>query len=293
MPGHSGVFLGHTGRDIVTKEDPKENRPLILRRPLRASDGIVNTLLKVAVVALAPALSACGGGSGSDVSPRVETPPQVERLEPVTPEIAISHRFGTYDFGPTEEYIAEYIDPDGFVFEVERVSARVVVEMFGMTSPAHFSFGARINGDTWTDRMPTVHVDNNPALAGTVTWNGFLVGFTPGTMVPALGHPVIGHASISIDFDTFAGRVDFTNLESWAPEVAPEALGTGSTWGDGDLSYIIDVPITTTGLTRGKTFRKTGGDEGELYGGFSGVDHEGVVGTLERQDLKAAFGASR
>ena len=56
-------------------------------------------------------------------------------------------------------------------------------------------------------------------------------------------------------------------------------------WDDGDLSYVIAV--------RGNTFRETGGDEGRLTGVFVGAAHEGAAGTLERDDLTAAFGAAR
>jgi len=30
--GHSGAFLGYIGREAVAKQDPKEGRPLMLRR---------------------------------------------------------------------------------------------------------------------------------------------------------------------------------------------------------------------------------------------------------------------
>ena len=57
------------------------------------------------------------------------------------------------------------------------------------------------------------------------------------------------------------------------------------TWGDGDLGYSIDV--------HGNTFRQTGGDDGILTGAFFGESHEGMGGTLEREDLTAAFGGTR
>ena len=40
-------------------------------------------------------------------------------------------------------------------------------------------------------------------------------------------------------------------------------------------------------------FRETGGDDGLLTGIFTGANHEGAAGTLERDDLTAAFGAAR
>ena len=80
-----------------------------------------------------------------------------------------------------------------------------------------------------------------------------------------------------------AGRADFTRLETWG--AAPAAVGTGATWGDGDLGYAIAV--------HGNTFRDTGGDAGRLTGSFTGISHEGVAGILERTDLTAAFGGVR
>ena len=43
----------------------------------------------------------------------------------------------------------------------------------------------------------------------------------------------------------------------------------------------------------GNTFVQTGGDEGYLTGGFFGESHEAMGGTLEREDLTAAFGGER
>ena len=68
-------------------------------------------------------------------------------------------------------------------------------------------------------------------------------------------------------------------------------------WGDGDLRYAIAVHGGE--ITAGRaghtayTFRETGGDAGRLTGTFTGQNHEGVAGTLERSDLTAAFGGSR
>ncbi len=81
------------------------------------------------------------------------------------------------------------------------------------------------------------------------------------------------------------GRADFTSLEAFPADQAPGAAGTGVQWLDGDLGYEIDV--------HGNTFKQTSGDEGILTGIFTGRQHEGAAGTLERSDLTAAFGASR
>ena len=67
--------------------------------------------------------------------------------------------------------------------------------------------------------------------------------------------------------------------------------------GDGNLNYAIAIhggvtPPGQAGHTA-YTFRESGGDAGKLTGTFTGQNHEGVAGTLERSDLTAAFGGAR
>ena len=147
----------------------------------------------------------------------------------------------------------------------------------------HNTFGVALrNGyaEPWAHGVrPTSSLVDNAALDGSATWTGTLLGLTPAAAA------VAGDAEISVILDTLTGRADFTELETWGTNVAPGAAGTGTTWGDGDLSYTIAV--------RGNTFRETGGDDGRITGIFTGAAHEGATGTLERQDLTAAFGASR
>ena len=128
-------------------------------------------------------------------------------------------------------------------------------------------------------RLPGTDLANNRSLSGTATWTGTLLGLTPDAAA------VAGNAEIGVNLGTMAGRADFTNLESWAEDAAPGEAGTGAQWLDGDLGYTIAV--------RGNGFRETGGDAGRLTGIFTGRDHEGAAGTLERSDLTAAFGAAR
>ena len=146
----------------------------------------------------------------------------------------------------------------------------------------HANFGVALrNGyaEAWAHGpRPRTALEDNPELAGTVTWRGALVGFSR-------RRPVMGDARIAVDLAGLDGRASFTALESWAAGARPGAAGSGAQWGDGDLGYAIEV--------RGNTFRRTGGDEGELAGIFTGAAHEGAAGTLERSDLTAAFGASR
>ena len=44
---------------------------------------------------------------------------------------------------------------------------------------------------------------------------------------------------------------------------------------------------------RGNLFGRTGGDEGRITGAFSGASHEGMGGTLSRDDLAAGFAGTR
>lgn len=121
--------------------------------------------------------------------------------------------------------------------------------------------------------------DGDLSGAGVATWNGTLLGLTP--QVEA----VAGDASLRVDLGTMRGTAEFTALEHWAAGAAPGAARSGATWGDGDLRYAVSV--------EGNTFREAGGDEGRLTGIFTGRAHEGAAGTLERDDLTAAFGAAR
>ena len=147
----------------------------------------------------------------------------------------------------------------------------------------HANFGVALrNGyaEPWAYGLrPSTDLASNPALSGTATWVGALFGLTP----PASA--VAGDARIGIDLTAMTGRADFTSLESFPAGQAPGAVGTGTQWLDGDLGYTIAVS--------GNTFRQTGGDDGRVTGIFVGRSHEGAAGTLERDDLTAAFGATR
>ena len=114
---------------------------------------------------------------------------------------------------------------------------------------------------------------------GAARWNGGLLGFTPALEV------VGGNAGLVVNLGTMNGRADFTELQSWAAGATPGVLGTGSRWNTGSLGYTIAVGANY--------LRSTGGDDGTVNGQFYGASHEGVAGSLERDDLTAAFGATR
>ena len=126
---------------------------------------------------------------------------------------------------------------------------------------------------------PQASLEDNAGLSGSVSWSGRLLGLTPGA------EAVAGSADLSVDLATLSGTAAFTALEHWAANAAPGALGTGSAWNDGELSYGIEV--------RGNTFVQAGGDDGTVTGAFFGPAHEGMGGVLERDDLSAGFGGKR
>ena len=116
--------------------------------------------------------------------------------------------------------------------------------------------------------------------SGTVRWEGRLLGMTPQNA------PVAGEADIRIELDTSSGNLQFTDLEQWEPSSAPGAVGSGELWGDGSLGYGIKLT--------GNTFVEDGtGDDGVVTGQLFGDEHQGAGGTLDRDDLQAAFAATR
>ena len=193
-------------------------------------------------------------------------------------------------------------NPLSMLYPVDREALRVLYGRFNSGDSLHTDFGpwestsrhvagrgqyaafgvALRNGyaEPWAyGYMPEYALADNGTLTGTATWEGTLLGFTPDTA------PVAGNAEVGINLSDLSGQASFTSLESWAAGEAPGGPGTGIIWGDGDLAYSIAV--------NGNSFRQTGGDDGILTGAFFGTSHEAMGGTLERDDLTAAFGGRR
>ena len=144
-------------------------------------------------------------------------------------------------------------------------------------------------------------------------WKGSLVGFTP------QGQAVTGSATLS-DFnfgppDAGTAHLAFTGLQ----------YADGARWGDGDLAYQVGIgktfssahhrlnnsfshpfrqfdctrhangcnrdSISIAAGVREKGYRAS--DAGEVRGLFFGPEHQAIAGTLQRDDLTAAFGAER
>ena len=110
----------------------------------------------------------------------------------------------------------------------------------------------------------------NPLPQG-ATWNGEIVGFEPDA------DAVHGSARITVDMSAIVkGTASFDEMVY---------VKDGSVWGDGNLAY---------GLAFDRSyFRAVSGDTGDLHGRVVGNKQEGAIGTLEREDLTAAFGGSR
>ena len=136
---------------------------------------------------------------------------------------------------------------------------------------------------------PDEWLKNNNALRGSASWSGRLLGFTP------QAEPVAGAAALAVQLDTLDGpephgSMDFTDLEQWAAGVSIGPIGTGAMWGDGDLHY----PMKVSGNSFWRIWDdEHPGDDGTVWGSFVGVAHEGMAGTLRRDDLNAAFGGTR
>lgn len=134
---------------------------------------------------------------------------------------------------------------------------------------------------------PLTDLADNSEISGTASWSGRLLGFTP------QAEPVAGAAELAVALDTLAGALEFTELEHWTAGDAPGPAGTGTTWGDGDLGYVIAVRGNTFTRPTDIDFIREGGDDGIVTGAFFGTRHQAMGGTLQRDDLSAAFGGSR
>ena len=206
------------------------------------------------------------GGGGTEVSPHVLRPLDREAL------LAVYGRLGP---GSTPSSIAQELGP----WSDTSVHVHGALGIPG----GEVEFGAALrNGaaDPWAfGPAPHGNPEDNPELAGSVTWSGRLLGFTP--HAEAVG----GAAALSLELPTLTGTMDFTALERWPADAAPGVVGSGAAWHDGDLRYVIEV--------RGNTFHRTGGDAGTVTGAFFGPAHEGMGGVLEREDLDAGFAGLR
>ena len=224
-------------------------------------------------------LAACGGGGGSDN--QTETGSQ----EPM-------NHVGATDYMPTD--ISSYVLTD----ELGRVNiysgGEDTDEGFwwdwyaDITALDDAAFGIAFHPDDRSELypwaigpLPGTGLAANAVLQGTASWNGVLMGQGYDYIV------VLGNADLSVNLSTLSGQLAFTEIEYWTDEESQTGtpIGTGTRWGDGDLHYGIAVS--------GNRFSETGGDAGDIEGGFFGAQHEAMGGTLVRVDFVGAFGGSR
>ena len=214
---------------------------------------------------------------------------------------SLSYNNDLADYGGLPAHVIYPLDREGLLAAYTRLEPGVAPEdiddnlgpwsdtsthirgVLGLPGDAEMAFGAaHRNGFTqpWAyGPSPDMDLADNTALSGNASWAGRLLGLTPEAEV------VAGAVDMTVPLATLDGTLDFTALESWAANAAPEGIGTGTMWGDGDLGYTIAVS--------GNTFIQTGGDEGIVTGAFFGAAHEAMGGTLERDDLAAGFGGTR
>ena len=218
-------------------------------------------------------LAACGGGSDGPVTsmPNSEADTISVGVVDVVPPLSsmtssFTHRgVSTSYYFPTE--LAGWLHIRGDIDAVPGDAAFGVAEnqTQGVLEP--WAMGDRSD----------VSLASNPALSGHVRWHGMFMGAGIGVVVGS-------DADLSINLETLDGWLDLTRMGYWTQftDVAP---GTGIRWGDGDLSYAVEVSRNT--------FTSVGGDDGAVEGIFVGASHEGMAGTLKRNDLVGAFGGSR
>lgn len=252
----------HWGRDMESELDRRQNAVGLLVHELIHAMGFLDHPDMVSVVSYSRELTGYGGLPAHYMYPldREGVLAAYTRLKRGTPPDDIATSLGPWS------------------------DASVHVRgVLGLPGQQEMAFGAaHRNGfaQPWAyGPVPDTNLADNSALTETAQWEGRLLGLMPGARA------VAGEAELSVQLSTLDGTLGFSDLESWAAGVAPGAIGSGTVWGDGDLDYEIRV--------RGNTFVQTGGDDGTVTGGFFGNTHEGMAGTLERNDLAAGFGGVR
>ena len=143
--------------------------------------------------------------------------------------------------------------------------------LFGASGFATFGIEYR-NGSArpWAYGMsPRSSLADNDRLEGNATWSGNLVGFTPA------GRSVAGDAGLAVILEDLTGDLSFSDM----------LHDDATTWRTGRLDYAVQIG--------GNAFVRSDGDEGDIDGRFFGPGHESMGGTLQRDDLRAAFGGTR
>ena len=155
------------------------------------------------------------------MSPQVDMPPQVDDMPP---QVDYDFLGLWWDFELGGVGTGVEIGDTGSFF-TEKGVVRLHGGSFGLDAadnpvalPDAFSFSVSLVADPFQvvgdpriyHKLLPGDIEDNPALTGNVTWEGYLLGFTPDK------EPVSGNTSINIDIAVLAGRVDFTDLTYWA-----------------------------------------------------------------------------
>ncbi len=226
----------------------------------------------------------------------------------------------TYVLGAEPRGLIHRIDREGLLgayarLKGGRVSAQMDAGSLGpwndtsahlrgdLTIPSgNVAFGVAFRNDfpqPWAfGPTPATSLADNASLSGTVTWDGALVGRTP-------SGSVFGDTRLTVDFDKVHAPPDPRGWQHTDGTLAFTDIryGDGSSWGDGELSYLLQVEgnrfrrlhpsIALYGTPEGPQYRSTGRDFGVVTGVFFGDGHEGMGGVIERHDMSGAFGGRR
>ena len=226
----------------------------------------------------------------------------------------------TYVLGAEPQGLIHRIDREGLLgayarLKGGRVSAQMNPGSLGpwndasahlrgdLTIPSgNVAFGVAFRNDfpqPWAfGPTPATSLADNASLSGTVTWDGALVGRTP-------SGPVFGDTRLTVDLGKVRAPPDPRGWQHTDGTLAFTGIryGDGSSWGDGELSYLLEVEgnrfrrlhpsIALYGTPDGPQYRSTGLDFGVVTGVFFGDGHEGMGGVIERHDMSGAFGGKR
>ena len=211
----------------------------------------------------------------------------------------LSYHRGRNDGGVPSEGDFAFLADIGFTVVDAKTAAET--ERYGHISWGEWAvWGASVGRDLKDNRYETPHdfvqahatafgvapeatLANNPALTGTVVWNGSLVGVDLGkNRMP----PVVGKAKLSVNLATLAGTAAFSDLTIHINGNDVFARAYTRPFRQSSLTYAVNIT--------GNNFAD--GDE-RVDGSFYGPAHQEMAGTLKdirpKVNLLAGFGGTR
>ena len=181
--------------------------------------------------------------------------------------------------------------PTNFAWDTNATHVRGQLDIDGDGGSQTVEFGAGfLNGlaKPWAiGSIPPTTLDETFEGETSATWNGHLLGFNGD------GKVVTGKAAITIDDFTSTtenGTAEFTGFETW-DNFQENGRTKDITSPITEINY--DIKIVNGGKDSDyrQGFVNTNVGAGDLSGVFVGEKHEGVIGSLERSEFSAAFGA--